>query len=228
VFLLSNTTLRLVLMCMTGLLAAPFMTHPSFAQMDESAPVSPLKEYYALLDRVLPCPSPALNETRDYQLCILVRPPGLRLDERELLVVVQSRGDTNTITIRQPETGLFALGIGEHGASSPAVTTFQTADPTIGARILGRHWRDITTTLIPHGEWYTDPTIYRIVVSRMTGSTILEVSGPGPRAMRQPTRLLAWLESVRSRAEHTLANAPRGISPISASHCHGASSKVKI
>lgn len=161
-----------------------------------------MQQYHEVLRSALPCPEPVLRESRDFQLCLLVIPPGHRADERELLVVLNSRGASQHAMLMQPDQPLWKAMM-ESDAATVQVKSFAIDDRELIQRLLA-DWSVLTIPLDLNADWFTDPTRYKISVTRGAGSVVVEVAGPGSRSKRQPSRLVKWAEGVRSRAEALL------------------------
>jgi hypothetical protein len=174
------------------------------------------KEYENALERVLACPPPQLVETRDFQLCIVVVPPGHRDIERELLVVLMVHKGTRELLITQPERPLGWYAEEAKASDAPAgpfradvrIKTIRTSDAVVVDRVLGHGWREFALPLLSDADWYIDATRYRLSTQRATGSMTAELTGPGISAKKQPSRLLTWLEAVRRNAELTVREQP--------------------
>ena len=158
-------------------------------------------EYEAFVQQMLPCPAPALRETRDYQLCLLIEPPGLRADERELLAVFSFRGGATEMVLTMPDVPLWRLAReGKPAGAELKVRTLRTGDQKLVTRVAGTSWTRLTAAVVPRLDWYMDATRYRLHGDTLLGSTAVDVSGPGPSAGKQPSELLSWAEHVRKEA----------------------------
>ena len=193
----------------------------SAQQMTPLAQVTPV-EYEAILKRALRCPEPTLREPRDHALCLVIVPPGHRPNERELLVFLSSVGGRAELLLREPISPLWQLANEAKAAAAPGwdqlpglkIRTYRSADAAVVSRVAGQSWTKLRTDVVPQGDWFTDPTQYRIRAHTLAGDVSLDLSGPGAAAKVQPSDLLAWAEGVRARAALLLADeAPVGSVP---------------
>lgn len=167
------------------------------------------REYQRIVDQVLPCPSFQIKESRDYQLCMTIIPPGHRLDERELLVVLTSSGGAVEMILRQPEQSIWQFA-SEASArdmdwrNGLQIRELRTRERTVIDRVVGSSWRRVTADLIPDGDFLMDPTAYKIRAQSITGTTSIDLTGPGAISRRQSSALLRWAEGVRRRSEAAL------------------------
>lgn len=177
-------------------------------QIADPIPQPAVSEYEAVLDQVLPCPKATLRESRDYQLCLLIVPPGHRGDDRELLMVLSNHNGLIEMALTQPQRPLWRYlsdtttrGSADGGfLHTLELKTFRTAEAKMIARVAGRSWPTLVTQLIPPRDWFMDATSYRLEGVALNGKVEIELQGPGSSAKRQPSSILSWLERVRKEA----------------------------
>lgn len=200
---------RCCLLMLAGVIVA-LWSAPAPAQESSSRKTTQLtlSDYETVLERVLPCPTTKLRETRDFQLCLLIVPPGHRFDERELLAAFSFRRGTIEMLLIQPEQPLWryasdlkASGVADWDSlPNLKIKAFRTTDSKLVVHVTGRSWTKLLTQVIPQDDWFMDATLYRIHAQTLVGSVALESRGPGPSARRQPSEVLSWAERVRREA----------------------------
>jgi len=168
-------------------------------------------EYQELIERVLPCPA-LVSGTDSSQLCLRIVPPGHRLEERELLVVLRARGKELELELIQPEPALAHSAVKaktaqpEHWMETMEIhlRRWRTSDSKLIEQILGKSWRNTGLRVMPPEVWLTDPTTYYLRAQSMAGTVAIAISGPGSEATRQLSAFLTWAERVRTRAQAML------------------------
>lgn len=170
---------------------------------DEGSMSTATTSYRDVLDRELGCPIAVFRGGGDYQFCVRVIPPGHREGEKELLVVVVVRNGEKSLIIRAPEVALSKRLKNADQASSDGamIQSIEIHDPAIIDGIVSdRDLSDLRLDLWQKTDWYIDATRYEASMCTLVGRTVVEVQGPGIDK-EQPTKLLTWLEHIRSEAK---------------------------
>ncbi|MDQ3280949.1 MAG: hypothetical protein M3Q69_06020 [Acidobacteriota bacterium] len=201
------TTFRLMLLAaLLGAIPAGAAPPAGASSADTQITVS---AYEAFVQQVLPCPAPALRETRDFRLCLLIVPPGHRVDEREMLAVFSFRGGVTEMILTMPDVPLWRYANeGKPNGADLKVRTLRTADPKLVTRVAGTSWTKLTAPVVPQLDWFIDATRYQLHGDSFVGSTAVDLFGPGSSARKQPSELLAWAERVRKQAIAILEKQP--------------------
>jgi hypothetical protein len=81
------------------------------------------------------------------------------------------------------------------------IQSIEIHDPAIIDGIVSdRDLSDLRLDLWQKTDWYIDATRYEASMCTLVGRTVVEVQGPGIDK-EQPTKLLTWLEHIRSEAK---------------------------
>jgi hypothetical protein len=209
-FVLSDTAMNLLrrMLIVAAAAGVPLFGCASGQERARESPPVTVAEYESILQRVLPCPEPGVREARDYQLCLLIVPPGHRIGERELLAAISSTGGSVEMLLVQPEVPLWQLADEAKAGGATdwnrlrglKIRTFRTRDSKVVTRVAGGSWRELRTEVVPQHDWFMDPTEYRIKGHTLAGDVALDLRGPGASAERQPLELFVWAERLRKQA----------------------------